>query len=359
MKTIGHVGIVVATSALLLLAAGCSDEEMETPHHPLQKAHAADESRPPAEAIREYTLAIESGKLSQRYLVEAHRGRGHAYWRNGNENKALADYTRAIELNPEDDWAYFTRGRAYMLCGQFNKAIADHTKAIELNPDFAGAYTGRGVAYMKKGDLDKALADNTRVIELEPEFSWGYRNRGSVYHMKGDPDKAIADYTKAIEVNPKDALAYSFRGLAYHNRGDDDKAIVDFTRAVELAPRDPYEQTFLYLARARVGKEGKTDLARFRKTLNDRRWMTSVVRMYLDEITPAQCLAAAASEDPKTDRERKCEAHFYVGQYLLLKGQTAAATIHFRKCLATGARTLVEYTAARGELRRLSGSNGG
>ena len=49
-----------------------------------------------------------------------------------------------------------------------DRAIADLTKALQLNPDFADAYHHRGRAYFVKGELDRALNDLNRAIQLDP-----------------------------------------------------------------------------------------------------------------------------------------------------------------------------------------------
>ena len=52
--------------------------------------------------------------------------------------------------------------------GEFDKAIADFTEAIRLNPQFAWAYWGRGHVYEVNRDFDKAIADFTESIRLDP-----------------------------------------------------------------------------------------------------------------------------------------------------------------------------------------------
>ncbi len=47
---------------------------------------------------------------------------------------------------------YYNRGNAYGKKGQYDKAISDYTKAIEINPSYAKAYYNRGVAYIKEGE---------------------------------------------------------------------------------------------------------------------------------------------------------------------------------------------------------------
>ena len=49
-----------------------------------------------------------------------------------------------IQRNPKDVVAYHNRGDAYGLKGDIDRAISDYTKAIELNPNYAPAYNSRG-----------------------------------------------------------------------------------------------------------------------------------------------------------------------------------------------------------------------
>src|SRR6476659_3499226 len=52
--------------------------------------------------------------------------------------------------------AYFNRGQSYDSKGDKDRAIADYSKAIDLNPGDANYYNNRGVAYRGKGDIDRA-----------------------------------------------------------------------------------------------------------------------------------------------------------------------------------------------------------
>ncbi|MDR1112987.1 MAG: tetratricopeptide repeat protein [Bacteroidales bacterium] len=134
---------------------------------------------------------------------------GNAYYAKGDYDKAIEDYSKAIDLMPDDVEAYNYRGNAYALKCDYDKAIEDFSKAIELKPNDAEAYNYRGVAYRKKGDYDKAIEDYSKAIELEPDDAGAYYIRGSVYYEKGDHDKAIEDYNKSIELKPDYATAYN------------------------------------------------------------------------------------------------------------------------------------------------------
>ena len=103
----------------------------------------------------------------------------------------------------------FYRGLSAMDKGDFDKAIKDFTTAIELKPDFFGAYNNRGVAYREKRDFDKAIQNYDKAIEIKPRLAEAYITAAvSLYGEKRDFDTAIQNYDKAIELKPDFAEAY-------------------------------------------------------------------------------------------------------------------------------------------------------
>ena len=166
--------------------------------------------------------------------AEAHNTRGIAHSESGKQDKAIATFSKAIELNPDFVIAYNNRGVAYYTKGDYARAIADFSKAIELNPDFVIAYNNRGATHGVKGDYTRATVDFTEAINLNPNYAEAYNNRGLVYYNKHDYIRAIVDYTKAINLNPNHAGAYINRGVAYHINGDYARAIDDYDMAIGL-----------------------------------------------------------------------------------------------------------------------------
>jgi Flp pilus assembly protein TadD len=161
--------------------------------------------------------------------------RGNGYFYKEEVDRAIADYDRAIELEPDYALAYNNRGVAYDDKGEVDRAIADYDRAIELKPDYAAAYNNRGVAYIHKGEVDRAIADFDRAIELEPDYALAYYNRGVAYLLKGEVDRAIADFDRAIELKPDYAEAYYNRGGAYKMQGNKGQARADFEKFLELS----------------------------------------------------------------------------------------------------------------------------
>jgi tetratricopeptide (TPR) repeat protein len=66
---------------------------------------------------------------------------------------------------------YFNRGNAYHDKGDNDRAIADYARAISIDPKFAIPYYNRGLIYNKKGDYDRAIADYTQAIGVDPRYA--------------------------------------------------------------------------------------------------------------------------------------------------------------------------------------------
>jgi tetratricopeptide (TPR) repeat protein len=136
---------------------------------------------------------------------------------------ALRFVDEAIRLVPDDATAYYYRGLTYFN-NDYDRAIADYSRAIQLNPNFFEAYNDRGNVYMNgKKDYDHAIVDYSSAIRLNPNLAISYNNRGIAYRIKGDYDRAIADYTEAIRLNPNNAMAKANMTAAKVNKGTFEK----------------------------------------------------------------------------------------------------------------------------------------
>jgi serine/threonine protein kinase len=188
------------------------------------------------ESIGCYTRALE---LNPNYDF-AYNSRGNAYSYLGKHERAISDYDEAIRLNPKNAFAYYNRGNAYRNLGQYERAISDYDEAIRLNPKNATAHNGRGLAYSNLGKPERAISDYDEAIKLNPKHDFAYRNRGAAYYNLGKYERAISDYDEAIRLDPKDATAYNNRGNAYYNLGKYERAISDYDGAIRLNPNEAF-----------------------------------------------------------------------------------------------------------------------
>ena len=183
-------------------------------------------------AIEDYSKAIA---LDPSYS-KAYANRGFVFEKIAQPDKAIADYDRAIVLNPLDAQTYNNRGVFFERAGELDKAISNYDKVIELNSDEAQSYNNRGVVFERMGRYNRAIADYDKAIALNPSNADVYFNRGNAYDEIGRSDKAIADYDKAITLNPRDSQAYNNRGVIFEKMGEFDKAIADYDKALALNP---------------------------------------------------------------------------------------------------------------------------
>ena len=82
-----------------------------------------------------------------------------------------------MSFNQKSEADYYNEGSLAARQGDFHAAIANYSKALELNPRFAEAYVGRGVVMTQMGKFEQAIADLTNAISLKPDQAMFYRNR--------------------------------------------------------------------------------------------------------------------------------------------------------------------------------------
>ena len=103
------------------------------------------------------------------------------YWRN---DFVLWDH--AMEVAGPSSIIHNNRGLAYFDLGNYTQAIADFNRAIEIDPRFGEAYNNRGTAYGSLGNYTQAIADFNRAIEINPRYGKAYYNRGFAYGSLGN-----------------------------------------------------------------------------------------------------------------------------------------------------------------------------
>ena len=191
-------------------------------------------------ALADYNTALSINPRNADALTD----RAALYEREGNNDKAVKDLTIAISLldNGNDSLAHYNRGVAYFAMQQYDKALADYTAAIEIDTKMDVAYGNRCLTRVLLGrELAKASDDCDKAIELNPNGQNLYNVRGFVNLKLGRNDQALADYNTALKLDPNSPHALYGRGLAKKRRGDVDG---EADRAAARAARPNIEQSF-------------------------------------------------------------------------------------------------------------------
>jgi serine/threonine protein kinase/Flp pilus assembly protein TadD len=185
-------------------------------------------------ALADFSRAIELEPEAARH----YQGRASVHMDLGQPDLALADVARATELNPEDSGTWADQGWAHLETGDFQRALADFDHALRLDPDNPHLISARAAAFLRLGDIGAALENWDRAIEIEPTVTYFWLERGWAHKQNGNLDAALADFERVIRLEPDNAGGYRGRGTVIMELGDPQRAIRDFTRAIELAPRD-------------------------------------------------------------------------------------------------------------------------
>ena len=169
---------------------------------------------------------------------------GMKKFRDGQDNAAIEDLSKAIELDPDNVYSYYNRALINAESGKYEEAVPDYSKVIELDPKHVHAYNNRGSARANVDDYKGAEKDFEKAIELDPEFTVSYYNLIDLYISKGDSDH-IRYYSDALRVStalaekfPKDARAHGYNGLVRNKLELYEWSVKDYNKAIELDPNN-------------------------------------------------------------------------------------------------------------------------
>jgi DNA-binding helix-hairpin-helix protein with protein kinase domain len=207
-------------------------------------------------------LVSLKGKVSEKIQNFAdYYKQGHASYKVRDYDKAVDNFSQAIQKDPKHAKAYVNRGNAHYNLKEYEAALTDYHQAINLNPSEVKAYVNRGNArYMLaeySSDPDReynlAIADYNNALRLNPNEVEAYIRRGIVRSQiakySGDSQqeykKAIGDFNQALNLNSSKAEAYFQRGLVryqvaqYSSDFEEEykQAIEDFNLALNLNSR--------------------------------------------------------------------------------------------------------------------------
>lgn len=142
------------------------DKQPEQIANYLVRAQYAEKYGLQDEALKDYSEGIKRSKQKITDLAkqEGYKRRAMLLSKMGRHKEAVADLSTVIKVNDDDDDALRLRGDEYAALNDFDRAVNDYTKAIELSPDYARAslearakaYEHLGKTALAKNDLEKA-----------------------------------------------------------------------------------------------------------------------------------------------------------------------------------------------------------
>jgi tetratricopeptide (TPR) repeat protein len=264
---------------------------------------------------------------------------------------AIAACNRWIQRSPRDPKAHLFSGIKHFLLEEYDRALADYTATIKLDPKEDWAFNGRGRIYTIRGQYDLAIAEFDAAIKVAPKRAAPYlSNRGLAFIGKGDIDRAIRDFGEARKfgIDPFDLYR---RGLAHFSDAAYSAAAADLIESIQDARSlrldvDGFAVVALFLARTRAGdSSARNELQNAASELKIRDSTTTLVRMYLEQMSPDQALSRA----PK---DGVCATRFFVAHWHLLRGERDRAA-ELLKIVDSGCARHDYGYDARAELTRM------
>ncbi|CAH1791371.1 unnamed protein product, partial [Owenia fusiformis] len=221
-------------------------------------------------SIDQLTSVIQNGKDFN--ISVAHRGRGMAYTKKAKENvsflgKALADYTKAIELNNSDPDNYERRAEVLLAAGRYTQASEDIQKALKIKRsvklqfllgivklgtwDFVGAkkelrgvldveeknYQALyylGLALYNMGEIRNAIEAYKEAIALKPDTPEVHTSLAHAYKELGNQKSARQSFNTSLTLDSNVAMTWQLRGAMYQNLGQPGHSIQDMQKCLEL-----------------------------------------------------------------------------------------------------------------------------
>ena len=166
----------------------------------------------------------------------AHNQLGLVLAEGGQFDKAVAQYQKALEINPDYAETHNNLGVAMASRGQINSAIARYQMALKISPDYVEAHNNLGVALAGRGEVDSAIAQYEQALKVKPDYARAHNNLGNALTGRGNADSAIAHYRMALEIKPDYAEAHNNLGNALARRSEVDSAIAHYRMALEIKP---------------------------------------------------------------------------------------------------------------------------
>ena len=149
-------------------------------------------------------------------------------------NKAIINFTKSINLNPEYPESFNNRGIAYAEIQSYKLAINDYNEAINLNKNYFSPHLNKGIALKNSQKLSQAIDCFKICIKINPRDPSIYNNLGNLYVKLNKTDEAYVAFEKAIILKNNFAQAYSNRGDLNFSLKKYDLALNDYLNALKF-----------------------------------------------------------------------------------------------------------------------------
>ena len=191
-------------------------------------------------AIAEFNLALQ---IDPNY-GRAYAGTGEAYWLGFEESnhtndwigKAAENCRKALSIPPEIAESHSCLGEVYNSQGEYQRAVEEFKRAVALDSSRDNALRGLADAYEKLGDGTAAESTYQRAIDLRPQYWAGYNSLGAFYFRQSRYKEAEKMFQRVVELTPENFQGYSNMGAILIAQGQYAKSIQALQRSIGIRP---------------------------------------------------------------------------------------------------------------------------
>lgn len=221
-------------STLLLLAGlalsgpGCTSKPRDPAATPGADPNAAATDRTAP-------VTLDSAKLSSQPGGDSF-DRGTRLAAEGMKRQALAEFERAIEVNPRLTRAYLGAADIYREQGDYESAQARYATAARLEPTNFDAHYGQGLMLQLLSRFNDAVRAYLSALRIQPDNFDANLNIATAYLALNEPRSGLVYAERAVQLKPDSQPAHTNLGAIYANLGRHQDAVNQYLQAAELAP---------------------------------------------------------------------------------------------------------------------------
>ncbi len=170
---------------------------------------------------------------------------------------AVAQFKKAIGLDPNSLDAYSKLGSTYLMQNKTKEATDAFKQVIRINPTSADAYKDLGNAYLQAKNLSNAEKQYKISASLDKSSTYPPYTLGHIYVQTNRLSEADQQFRKVVALAPKDAHGYYGLGLVHNKLGKYDDAVRELSKAVSLKKDLASAQYELGVAYNSLGQKDK------------------------------------------------------------------------------------------------------
>lgn len=296
----------------------------------------------------------ETLKLSPQHLA-AYMLTAEVAAKSKTPAEAANAYSKVVSTFPTNPLVYNNRGMYLQSLGRTQEALADFDKAIQLDPKFMPSYINRGFALLEAGDAAGAEAALTQALAVDASQVGAISLRATARLDQNKSALALEDYRQVAQMAGQNPMAHADLGFAQFFTKDFQAALGSFRTALKLDPKLRFLLPWELACKMRLNQVDASAYADITsKPAEARDWVDQVILFQLGQTDANQMLKSVNTDDEDAKASQLCEGYYFIGMELLRRGRDADAVAYFKQAIQ---KKLPKLSAYRGSIYALNNTS--